>query len=56
LVKIGELRPKEMALTPRGHQVMVLKQGEKTTEVEVVKTGKKMNIPNSQMVKRASLN
>jgi hypothetical protein len=56
MVKIGELKPSEMALTPRGHQILVLSQGVRTTEVEVVGTGKKLDIPNTQRVERASAN
>jgi len=56
LVKIGQLKPKEMALTPRGHQIVVLSQSERTTEVEVIGTGKKLDIPNSQPVTRVSNN
>ena len=56
MVKIGKLRAQDMALTPRGHEIVVLSQGERTTQVEVVKTGKKLDIPNSQMVQRVSAN
>jgi len=56
LVKIGKLKARDMALTPRGHEIVVLSQGERTTQVEVVKTGKKLDIPSSQMVQRLSAN
>jgi len=56
MVKIGELGPSELALTPKGHEILVLSQRERTTVVEVVKTGKKLDIPNTQMVERASSN
>lgn len=56
MVKIGELRPSELALTPRGHEILVLSQGDRTTEVEVIKTGKRLDIPNTQRVERASNN
>lgn len=56
MVKIGELSPSEQALTPRGHQIVVLSQRERTTVVEVVKTGRKLDIPNTQRVERASNN
>ena len=56
MVKIGELSPSELALTPRGHRIVVLSQRERTTVIEVVKTGKKLDIPNTQKVERASNN
>lgn len=56
MVKIGKLKPREMALTPRGHRIVVLSQSERTTEVEVIKTGKRLDIPNSQPVTRVSRN
>ncbi len=56
MVEIGELKPSEIALTPRGHRILVLSQGERTTEIEVVGTGKKLDIPNTQRVERASTN
>lgn len=56
MVKIGKLKAQDMALTPRGHEIMVLSQGERTTQVEVVKTGKKLDIPHSQLVQRVCSN
>jgi hypothetical protein len=56
MVKIGELNPSELALTPRGHEIVVVSQRDRITVVEVLKTGKKLDIPNTQMVKRASSN
>lgn len=55
-MKIGKLKAQDVALTPRGHEIVILSQGERTTQVEVVKTGKKLDIPNSQMVQRVSVN
>ena len=56
MVKIGRLKARDMALTPRGHEIVVLNQSERTTQVEVVKTGKKLDIAHSQLVQRLSTN
>jgi hypothetical protein len=50
MVEIRTVPVKGIARTPRGHDVMVLEQRQRTTLVRVMETQKDLEIPASQAV------
>jgi len=50
MVEIRQLESGTYARTPKGHQVLILKQMERATLVKVVASNKELEVPQNQMV------